>query len=147
MRRVRATVADVVELERALRQLEELGVVEEVVRAVAQQAHERSNNAWLSPSVDELNQLEDPSAPAVPQPALSPLEQQELCFQKAWLACMWGRAALAGVQPQVSRPEAERCAAALSQPPSLQDFENTRASFQELRLHSIEQLLWRQRYK
>ncbi len=106
---------------------------------------------------------------------------------------------------QVSRPEAERCAAALSQPPSLQDFEDVRASFQvgrqtacravvcgrcacgqdavwarvrggaladlltrsstalnphatswaarvpptglqDLRLHSIEQLLWRQRY-
>jgi hypothetical protein len=51
----------------------------------------------------QLNQLEDPSAPAVPEPALSPMELQEVCFQKSWLAYTWGRAALAGVQPQVRK--------------------------------------------
>lgn len=47
--------------------------------------------------------MEDPSVQhGTPStPAVAPLEAEEVAFQRSWVAYLWARAALAGVEPQV----------------------------------------------
>lgn len=114
-----ALVSDVVELERALRQLLELQVVDDV-RATLGLTH--GSQGACSPADTTNDSTGDVTAPtqaggrstadgattsplatpaALLLPPLCEAQAEELQFQKAWLCYVWGRAALSGIQPQV----------------------------------------------
>ncbi|KAG2440353.1 hypothetical protein HXX76_004458 [Chlamydomonas incerta] len=97
-------------------------------------------------SLDALDDLDDPSRgsylPVVPLPGAA---AAEITFCTSWLAYMWGRAALAGIQPQVSLEQAEQWAGRLGSAARLQDFSDVNDSLQELALYGVEELLWKER--
>mmetsp|Transcript_24640 Transcript_24640/g.53807 ORF Transcript_24640/g.53807 Transcript_24640/m.53807 type:complete len:416 (+) Transcript_24640:194-1441(+) len=171
-----ATVGDIVEVERAMRQLQELGIIQEVGCTLAHRAAlAQSSTLVVSPELQPYRAAEqveaayrlagssaiapapfDPEDPALPLntpaaygqqagPSLSALEQEEVHFQKAWLAYMWSRAAGAGVEPQVARVRAETWGRRLEEVPSPRDFTDLAAALQELYLLGVEQQLWQRR--
>jgi hypothetical protein len=75
--------------------------------------------------------------------ALGPDELEEVRFQAARLAHLWGRAAAAGVEAPLSGERAEYWAWRLERGRhSLREFTDLRHGFQELRLRGVEQRLW-----
>ncbi|KAG2499136.1 hypothetical protein HYH03_002719 [Edaphochlamys debaryana] len=139
--RLQACVTDIVETERALRRLEALHVVR-----LCRAALVHHTDATAAPC-EALDGLDDPGAPgsgAYSAP-LSPTAAAEVRFCTSWLAYLWGRAALAGIHPQVSQLQAEHWASRIGRPTTPRDFADIHAAFQELHLYGIEELLWKNR--
>ncbi|WIA39228.1 hypothetical protein OEZ86_005352 [Tetradesmus obliquus] len=134
------TAADLVGIERGARQLQELGVEAAVMAALSQQAAARRTTLQLPPAAQEGCGL--PLLAAL----LSPEEAGELALQAAYLAYLWGSAALTGLEPQVSVSRAEQWRARMDRQPCLRDFQDVRQGFQELRVLSIEQQMWQKRH-
>ncbi|KAI8469319.1 MAG: hypothetical protein J3K34DRAFT_522208 [Monoraphidium minutum] len=133
-----ASAADAAGVELALRQLGELGVEGAVMAALAEQARSRRAVVQL------------PAAGAAPEGltpvSLSPEEAEEVSFQAARLAALWGAAAGAGAEPALARERAEYWAwRAERGRPSLRDFTDLRRGFQELRMRGAEQQVWEAR--
>ncbi|GLC35980.1 hypothetical protein PLESTB_000525700 [Pleodorina starrii] len=142
---LRACVADVVECERALRRADALGVVTSSRTCLALLAQE---STLCSGAVDAVKTLDDLDDPAHPVPGRVPLPEKcldELAFCVSWLTYVWGRAALAGIQPQVSQQQAEQWAFRMDKPASVRDFADIEQAFHELELLGIDELLWTER--
>ncbi|GFR41372.1 hypothetical protein Agub_g2055, partial [Astrephomene gubernaculifera] len=142
--RVRACVADIVECERALRRADALGVVSSCRSSLALAAHD-AVAASRPRGVDLLDSLDDPGTPFAESAEMPASAVGEVAFCVSWLACMWGRAALAGIHPQVSLELAELWSSRMGKPATLQDFADIHQSFQELDMYGIEELLWKER--
>ncbi|KAF6252450.1 hypothetical protein COO60DRAFT_1644014 [Scenedesmus sp. NREL 46B-D3] len=126
-----ATAADLVGVERGARQLQELGVEAAVLAALSQQAAARRTMLQLPPASRDGKVL------PLMFGLLSPEEAAELQLQQAYLAFLWGRAALMGVEPQ-----AKQWCCRMGGQPTARDFQDVRQGFQELRMLSIEQQMW-----
>ncbi|KAG2455115.1 hypothetical protein HYH02_000935 [Chlamydomonas schloesseri] len=100
-------------------------------------------------SLDALDDLDDPARgtylPPEPLMPLPTAAAAEITFCTSWLTYMFGRAALAGIQPQISLEQAEQWAGRMGKAGHLQDFGDVQDAFQELALYGIEELLWKER--
>ncbi|GIL72556.1 hypothetical protein Vretimale_4318 [Volvox reticuliferus] len=139
-----ACVADIVECERAWRRVDALGVVASCRASLILAAQESESRAGFQ-AVETLDSFDDPTVPTSELVTLPLAAELEVRFCVSWLTYIWGRAALAGVQSQVSQEQAEQWASRLHKPATLQDFADIQQSFQELEVYGIEELLWKER--
>lgn len=73
---------------------------------------------------------------------LSPLEEEEVRFRRNWVAYLWGRAAVCGIETELSRDRAEYWGFRLGSKPTYKEILDLQHASQELLLNSIEVRLW-----
>eukprot|EP00877_Chromochloris_zofingiensis_P009451 jgi/Chrzof1/475/Cz01g17050.t1 len=140
---MQASAADVLEVERGMRQLQELGVEAAVMSAMAEQARLQRATIQLTPAaLDGLTS----SCPVMPV-VLGPDETEQLKFQCAQLTWLWSRAVAVGVDVHIAHDRADYWRWRLDQKASVRDFEDLKHGFQELHLLSVEQQLWQRRHQ
>mmetsp|Transcript_4904 Transcript_4904/g.13688 ORF Transcript_4904/g.13688 Transcript_4904/m.13688 type:complete len:516 (+) Transcript_4904:112-1659(+) len=135
-KRFGGTAADVVEVERATREMLELRVPERVLLAMTNDARTMK----LASCQDTSLLLWKPELLE-----LSLQEGEEIQYQRHWAAYLWGRAAACGVEPELSVERAEYWGRRLDTEPRLKDLTDLQQAFEELQLESIEVKLWRAR--
>lgn len=67
---------------------------------------------------------------------LDEAEAEEATFRVAWVAYLWGRAAMAGLAPEVSHERAAYWKHKLAGPPRPQDFQLTQTALQVRCIHT-----------
>jgi len=134
-----ATSADLLEIERGLRQLRELGVEAAVFAAIAERGRLRRLRAPLPASLAG----EAPAFAAGAGGELSPEEVEDAQFRCAWLAYMWRRAASAGIDPQLAPQRAEYWRWRMDRPVALRDGSVLGQGLLELSALGLELQFWR----
>ncbi|KAK9807830.1 hypothetical protein WJX72_010495 [[Myrmecia] bisecta] len=145
--RIQATAADVVEIERAVREVESLRLEGAVLVAISDFACSR--RLTFQPPLGSTQAAEATSQPRwmLPPVDLDEAEAEEAAFRRSWVAYLWGRAAVAGLAPEVAHQRATYWKHKLDAPPVPQDFALTASAMQEMRILGVEQKLWQLRHQ